>query len=394
MKLEYITKQISLLPLHIIGTFCYMISFCSPKKKNLWIYGAWFGQKFSDNSMHFFKYMLKNQPEINSVWITKNEIIYKKLKEQGIPVEKSNSLKGILIQLRAEFVILTSGKYDVNQNFITSKTKTIQLWHGIPLKKIVFDTYLNKIYNRLVKYLFFLPVLKNLLNFDMIISTSEFLKERFSGAFNLPERQTPITGYPRNDIFFKPESKPNKEKIILYAPTHRNEGMGDKLPEYLSMGELGKVNEAIKILNVKLYIKLHYCEEEMLGDIDFSNIVILKSDPLFDIQEFLCKTDILITDYSSIYFDFLLLDRPIIFFAYDLEDYKQNDRGLYESYEDVTPGDIVETWDQVLSGIARDLKNPDKFSKERKLFCDKCWDYKDGNSSQRVYEAITKQFNL
>ena len=397
MKLnpKYIIKQISLFPNHMIGTVLYIISYFYPKNKKIWVYGAWFGQKFNDNSMCFFKYMLKTHPEINSIWITKNCKIYQSLKQKNYPVEKSNSLKGILLHLKAKVVILTSGKYDVNQNLISTNTKTVQLWHGIPLKKILFDTHLEKIYNNFVKYLFFLPILKNLLKFDMTISTSYIMKKRFASSFDLSEEIIPITGYPRNDIFFNSTKEiQSREKIILYAPTHRNEGLDGKLKEKLNCMELERVNNSLEEINVKLYLKLHYYEEKILEGLNLSNIIIIKSDPFFDLQEFLLKTDILITDYSSVYFDYLLLDRPIIFFAYDLEDYKKNDRELYDNYEDVTPGDIVNNWEDVIKSLEKNLKNPDRHSNERKLLCDKYWQHKDGNSSQRVYEAIIKQFNL
>lgn len=392
MKFNYIIKQLSLLPMHIIGTFCYTLSYFYPKNKDLWIYGAWFGKKFNDNSMYFYKYMINTHTEVKSVWITKDKKIYDYLKKGKYPVEKANSFKGIMLHLRAGVAVLTSGKYDVNQNFLSGKTKIIQLWHGIPLKKIVYDTYLNNIYNSFVKYLFFLPVLRNLLRFDIVITTSEYLKKRYANAFKLKDCQVPATGYPRNDIFFKSEkSNPNKEKVILYAPTLRNEGLDGRTAEIISLDKLTKVNEALKESNSMLYIKLHYKEENFLKDIELSNIILLKRDPFFDMQEFLTRTDILITDYSSIYFDYLLLDRPIIFFAYDLDDYIRNDRGFYDKYEDVTPGPVAKSWSEVIENIEESLKYPDKYSRERKLLCNKCWDHQDGNSSNRVYEEIIKR---
>lgn len=393
MRIKYLIKQISLLPQHLLGSFLYMFSFFYPKNKNLWIYGAWFGKKFSDNSMHFFRFMLIEHPEIKSVWITKNKEIYDRLKRDGFPVEKANSVKGISIQLKAGVSVLTSGKYDVSQNLLTGRTNIIQLWHGIPLKKIGFDTYLGKINDRLVRYLFFLPVLKNLLKFDLLISTSEFIKPRFKAAFRLPDKKVPVTGYPRNGILFSSSaqlSSDSEVKTILYAPTLRNEGIDGSAAEKLGIEELSKVNSFLTDINAKLYIKLHFSEEDLLKDISLSNVVLLKSDPFFDIQEFLCRTDILITDYSSVYFDYLLLDRPIVFFAYDLENYISNDRGFYDKYEDVTPGDVVRSWDGVIDSIQKSLEDPGQYQEERKKLRGKYWEHFDGKSSERVYNEIMK----
>lgn len=393
MKLKYIISQISLLPSHLIGTLGYMIAYLWPKDKSIWVYGSWFGKKFSDNSMHFFKYMVHSHPEIKSIWITKDNMIYDRLKSDGFPVEKSNSMKGILLQLNAGVAVLTSGKYDVSQNLLSGRTKIIQLWHGIPLKKIGFDTYLAKINDKVVKYLVFLPVLKNLLKFDLLIATSAFIKPRFTVAFRLPEKKVTVTGYPRNDIFFTDHrytSAINGPKTILYAPTLRNEGIDSGTVGILKYEQIEKLNGFLADNNAVMYIKLHFSEEDQIGDVNLSNIKLLKSDPFFDIQELLCKTDILITDYSSIYFDYLLLDRPIIFFAYDLENYVANDRGLYEKYEDVTPGDMVRNWDEVICSVQKNLENPDRFKEERKKLKEKYWEHFDGKSSERVYNEIMK----
>lgn len=391
MKVKYIIKQISLIPLHVLGTFGYVVSYFYPKDKNLWIFGSWFGKKFSDNSMHFFKCMLRCHPEIKCTWITKDKKIYDILKNDGYPVEKSNSLKSIILHLKAGAAVLTAGKYDVNQNFLAGRTTIIQLWHGIPLKKIGFDTYISSIYSKLVRYLFFLPVLRNLLKFDIVLSTSVSLRERFSKAFMLKAEQTPVTGYPRNDILFDSNRIcKNDEKIILYAPTLRNEGLESKMSEVISADKMSELNEELKKLNAKMHIKLHFAEENLIEGMNLSNVILLRSDPLFDMQEFLCKTDILITDYSSVYFDYLLLDRPVIFFAYDLEDYIKNDRGLYEKYEDVTPGDIVRSWNEVVYSVQKNLETQDRFKEERRLLREKYWDHFDGRSSERVYKEIIK----
>jgi len=337
--------------------------------------------------------MLTEHPEIKSVWITKDQEIYNRLKKDGFPVVKANSFKGFFLQLKAGAAVLTSGKYDVSQNLLTGRTKVIQLWHGIPLKKIGFDTYIGNINDRLVRYLFFIPVLKNLLKFDLIISTSEFIKPRFSVSFRLPDKKVPVTGYPRNDIFFSNEVKgvsDNEVKTIFYAPTLRNEGLGGSAAKKFKAEELTKVNMFLAGINTKLYIKLHFSEENQLKDINLSNVVLLNSDPFFDIQDFLCRTDILITDYSSVYFDYLLLDRPIIFFPYDLEDYIKNDRGLYERYENVTPGFVVNSWDGVIDSIQKSLEDPGRYKEERRKLRETYWDYFDGRSSERVYNEIVK----
>ena len=361
--------EILKLPFYALSTILYAVSFIIPKDKKLWLFGSWDGEKYSDNSKYFFEYINNNHKEINAVWITKSKTIYSYLKSRNIPAEKYNSIKGMILHLKAGVVVLTKGKKDVNHYLLTKNTKAIQLWHGVGYKKILFDTDLKNIYNKYIKNLYIFPVLKNFLRYDLLISTSDLMKKRFSGSFDMNIKKIPITGYPRNDIFFNSAaqlSSDNEEKTILYAPTHRHEGVEKNLGDVFSKDNLIKLNKSLHLINAKVHMKLHYYEESLLKEINLSNVVLLKSDPFFDIQEFLCKTDILITDYSSIYFDYLLLDRPIMFFAYDLEDYIKNDRGLYERYEDVTPGDIVRSWDEVEVSIKNYFDNPDRYKEERK----------------------------
>lgn len=394
MKIRYLIRQISLIPFHIIGTFGYIISYFWPKDKYLWIYGAWVGERYCDNAKYFFNYMLEYHPEIKSVWITRNSTVYEYLKSKGIRVYYSSSFRGIYLHLTAKIAVLNNGRYDINQNFISRRTRLVQLWHGIPLKKIGYDTEIGIIYDRYIKYLFFLPVLRDLIRFDMVISTSEVMTHRLKSAFRLFESQLPVTGYPRTDIFFNElKSRENDKKIILYAPTHRNEGLNNKLPTVLSEDNLNIINSYMKKNDLIFYIKLHHLEEKFLKSCEYSNIILLKNDPLFDMQEFLLLADVLVTDYSSIFFDYLLLNRPIIFFAYDLEDYIKNDRELYEDYKSVATGLICKSWDEVISALEISLKDPQKYESKRNELKNKIWKYFDTKSSERVYNFINESIN-
>ena len=98
------------------------------------------------------------------------------------------------------------------------------------------------------------------------------------------------------------------------------------------------------------------------------------------------KTDILITDYSSVYFDFLLLDRPVIFTPFDIKEYINKDRQLYYDYDKVTPGPRCNNWNEVLIELDKILRGEDGYKKERQQINDYFNKYKDANSSKRVYE--------
>lgn len=161
-------------------------------------------------------------------------------------------------------------------------------------------------------------------------------------AFGMFMENIKITGYPRNDSSF----------------TDYNEKEIRSINGMIAGGEI----EQIRVLD--------------------------DSDIGGDIYNVLGKYDILITDYSSIYFDYLLTDRPVIFFPFDYEEYVAYDRDLYYDYDLVTPGPKCKTWDEVCEWITRFKEDPSLYKDERAKMKDKFHVYKDGNSSKRVFEEI------
>ena len=371
----------------------YFISKIFPKDKNLWLFGAWFGNSFNDNSKYMYLYVLKNHPEIKAYWITKNDKVYKALKKSGLPVVKQNSLKGLILGLRAKVYIMSTSVGDIRGSLYTKKNLGVQLWHGIGIKKIGYSTTFGSIppFWEIKKKIF--PFMASLYNYDIVISTSKLWQERFSEAFRLPEENIPITGQPRCDIFY--QKKPQKKDYIqiLFTPTHRKQGHGEIKSILPSEEELYKINEFLKTKNAILKMKLHFYDMKFLPkNINFSNIQVVDFDPLYDIQEELLNTDILLVDYSGTYDDFLLLDRPVVFTAFDIEDYQKEDQGFYEPFEDVAAGRIAKNWDEVLDGIEEAINEPDKYKKKRKEVRDRYWDLsiQNGNSAKRVFEVIIK----
>jgi len=382
------------LPFYIIGTFIYFLTYFIKKDENLWLFGAWFGEKYSDNSKYLFEYMLENHQEKKVYWITKNKKLYKKLIKEKKPVLYFKSLKGIFFILKAKVFIMSSGFEDIGSKFlINNDSLRIQLWHGIGNKKIGYNTksrYSGTKYENIKKIFF--PYLLNY-RYSLVISTSELMRKRFSTSFNIDEKYVPITGYPRNDIFFKKRYINNSHYRILYAPTHRKQG---KVKEsnmlYIpSEKELIKINNFSKQHNIQFFIKLHFYDRDKLPqNMNYSNIFVIEDTLDFDIQEELLKTDLLITDYSSIYFDYLLLDRPVIFSAFDLEEYEREDQGIYEPLGKIAAGPIAKSWDEVLEWITKLKENPELYKEEREVIKNRFHKYQDGRSCERVYKEIIK----
>ena len=185
--------------------------------------------------------------------------------------------------------------------------------------------------------------------------------------------------------------KPGLEKTILYVPTFRGQEKShfDLFERYDF--DFQAVDSFLKEQNIQFYIKLHpynIPSKKLLKYIERTQNMVFYDGP--DIYDCLSSFDILITDYSSIYFDFLLLDRPIIFTSFDLKHYLKNDREFYYSYNDVTPGPKAMDWGEALDCIRTYIENPMLYRDARRAMLKRFHSFRDSEASKRVFNEITK----
>ena len=154
----------------------------------MWVFGAWFGEKYTDNAKELFEYVTANDEAINAVWITRNKYIYNKLNQQNIKCYMNNSFKGIFICMRAKLFIFSSTKYDINPLLTNGATK-IQTWHGAPMKQIGLDNIFNKYGKKqnLIKLLF--PFLYEF-DYDYVVSSSAFFDAFLCSAFDVKKKSS------------------------------------------------------------------------------------------------------------------------------------------------------------------------------------------------------------
>ena len=363
---------------YIINIPLYYISFFIPKNKNIWVFGAWFGEKYADNSKALFEFVNNNDKEIFAVWLTQSKIVFKYLKLKGMNVHYTYSLKGYYYSAIAKFVFVSTGMHDINR-FVSSNNIKVQLWHGTPLKKIMYDVGSGPTVSELLLFFkqIFMPFDFN--NYKYLLSSTNNINDSLNSAFLDKIENIIIKGYPRNDQLFSC----NKESLITFLPTHRGEGNGGIQKIFNSFDSI-KIDSFLMKNNYKLKIKPHFYDLDNVNIIESKVISVIKED--IDLYELLSKTDILITDYSSVYFDFLLLDRPIIFTPFDMKEYLNKDRELYYNYNDVTPGPKCKDWNEVMNEIEKLMNGEDNYRKEREKTNNDFNKYQDGNSSKRVYE--------
>lgn len=309
------------------------------------------------NNKALYLYCLKNK--IDSIILTDNKEQIDELRQNSLPYELLDTKEADLEIATAKFIIFDQGNYTYLPPLHPSQ-KTVQLWHGVGLKKM------NKLEN--IKYDYFISTSDwtNETNFKKIFSAKSFL--------NL--------GYPRNDIFFKDEDeldlmfcdrkiyeivKKNFKKIILYMPTHRENQTKLNL-DFQKLNQKLQEIDAIFILKLHPFMLDHYKNSD---DLKYSNLFFHNAHG--DIYPILKYVDTLVSDYSSVVYDFLLLDREVIFYNYDMDEYLKNVSLLFD-YDEFSPGVKVKTQDELEKAISKqDAK--DEYGKKREeikeLFFDK-----------------------
>lgn len=365
-----------------------------PRNKHIWVFGAWYGQKYSDNSKWLYEYVLENEPKIRVIWITKNNNVYKKLKLQNKPVAMSTSIKGIWWCLRAKYALLTSGVVDVN-GFALNGCRQIWLWHGMPLKKIGYS--MND------KYSSFKYLLSKIINPYYYLSpystltSSKFFNIYLEDAFNLKEKDIWETGLPRCDAFFMEKkellienihNKVKGAKVLIYMPTFRmtSDMVGEPFNPFSSKYNFDSETfiNFLKIHNIFFLYKPHYVDSKITVNINSDRFILLNDNMFDDLYTLLNSVDGLITDYSSVYFDFLSTKNVTFLLPFDYEEYINKSRGhFFNMYKELNCPFIANDWNSF-------YKNYDNYLEYGYMNSDdsKFASFLDGNSCKKVLEKV------
>ena len=334
----------------------YPLTYIIPRKKEIWVFGSNFN-KYNDNSKYLFEYVSENLPAIDPIWITGSRNLVNELRNKGLMAEWRYSFKGMLSVAQAGAFIYCHGYTDVNM-WLKRGALKLNLWHGVGYKKIgaSIDRGPNrKLYQPrgLLENIWVRLHSPQLVDKSFyLLATSKITKANYSNSFCIPENKIIIAGYPRLTPFFIPSEPPEDwlqfNHILIYAPTFR-----DHNPGFLNSAipDAHQLNEACKSQNALFVMKLHPITpiESTERFNDFSNIVVL--DNKMDIYPLLKHTSCLITDYSSIFVDYAVLEKPVIIYAPDLEDFLCNSRDFYFGFDELTGGNQLTSFDSFLASI-------------------------------------------
>ncbi len=382
----------------IISFILQILSIIVPKNKKLILFGGFSGKQYGDNSAFLFEYIVKKHPNYKAYWVSHKKEVLKKVKEKNLPALFRYSLKSMWFSIRAKYIVGSHNVKDATMYEIVSKKQHfIYLHHGIPLRKGWFDIKnAPKISLKSGK--------AKIKKSSFMIATSNYAAEQQNKLLPIGLDKFKITGLPRNDVFFNSlnsfETKLLKKNNItenhfniLYAPTWR-EWEGTNFFPFPDKN-LKLLNETLKSNKSLLIIRPHHIDLEkkefnrLKNEIkDFSNIKLITHSEIADIN-LICKlSNLLITDYSSLIYDFLLIDKPIIYLAYDFDIYKRRIGFYPDMNEIIKSGYQAETQEEFLKNILEIKNNNDRFKNNRKQLRDKLHKYKDGNSCERVFNEM------
>lgn len=349
------------------------------------------GKNYTGNPKYLYEYMLAcdRYSKYKYVWA------YSGAKKDMIPGDP------VLVERGTEdyFYYLAKAKYWINNILFPVKEKReetvyLQTWHGTPLKKLGFDIEVDGPEKKAFDNLY-----KESQNWDYLLTDNDFGEEKLVNAFHF-RKKVIKKGYPINDIFYNVSLKEqaekrlidqypeiNGKKVILYAPTWRDlqgdyvRGYDFELPF-----DIQKLYEQIGDDYVVLLKLHHLVSDNLVLDSKYSDFIIDASSEE-DIMELLCVTDILITDYSSVFFDFANAKKPMIFYVYDLDEYINKTRGLYFDINKL-PGPVVIQEEDLINSI-KDIDNYSYDNNEKlRDFCDKMSHYCHGKSSEDVLDMV------
>lgn len=347
----------------------YFFSCLLPRKKKRWVFGSSHG--FYDNSKYVYLQIIKEKHDLDIMWITPSKEVYTHLKQKNLPVAMLNSIKGLKYLFTANIYCLSNypGMTSIMSLplWMMGRAKYVQLWHGVGLKKLLYarDGFLEKEKSKhILARLLFKPLHFNILKKpETFLSTSITMNEHFKKCFKLKEKNIIQSNYPRCAVF---EKKANMaylqqfaegytiqlldkmklyKKIFIYMPTYR-----ENKSDYLDIAgfDFLKLEAEMKNMGGLFILKLHPWTKisEELRAMDYSNILFLPNN--IDIYPILPHTDVLITDYSSVYYDYLLIDgKYTVFFDFDRETYL-NERDFAFDYDEHTNGLKIKTFNELM----------------------------------------------
>ena len=369
------------------------LSFLVPRDRNKWVVGN--ARSFNNNTKYFFIHAKTVLSRQKCYWISKSRDCRREVRQRGFKAYHPWSLIGMYHQLTAGVYV-----YDLRMSafnfWISGRAKRVNLWHGVGIKNVEFKRRLNM--ERTNTWSDYLRHPANYMRPDLFLSTSPLMTAHFAACFRIPESRCIESEYPRNVLF-----RMSREELWNYLNTYENADMRHLAARFESAGrvyiymptwredgsdflqaagfDLPALEEALKRNNELFVFKLHPFTKMCVDTSRYRHILFM--DRRMDVYPLLPFTDVLVTDYSSIYYDYLLLEgKETLLFPFDYEKYVTNERDLAFDFDRYTPGFRVYTFEELLEVVRQGSPIPNE---KRDWVIEQFW---KSSRYEDLYEAI------
>jgi len=359
-------------------------------------------EQFLHNTKYLFLYFNQHPSNFKCIYLCDDKNRTNEMKQAGLKhIYSRKSLKGFYYSLRAKYWITDYAAESVNNPILTFGAVIINCYHGFGPKKIEHDDETQSPYKKFQKTH---PVLYRIWNFcrlkdSFYIVNSPFNADYVQSAFITKDNQQIIIGYPRLDVLYNEiehselflendykNIKALKEqgyKLLIYMPTWRD--TGNDISGWLKNS---KLQEMLKETKTILICKLHPADKNCSENTQNDTLYFMNKAS--DVYPILKYTDGLITDYSSVSLEYLLLDKPIIYYIFDLNEYTEQCRGFVRPFEEYVAGETPKSEEELLNAIENVVKGEDNYKERRKELRERFFTFEnDGKNCRRFVEWIT-----
>ena len=407
--------------LNLLRLFMFWLNCLVPKSKYRWAITSFHNYKYVDNSRYFYEYLVKNHPEIKATWFTSNPGLYKELRSRGWSVSMNNTLAGAWRMARCSIAITDHFRmtdYDPLHG-LSNRTKIVQLWHGVGLKSmgngrevknttvpgVMYSTDIlpqpeDSIITRFVKkFKYFRHAYYRELfeKYFLFVCPGQERIDMIGKTWNIPEENYLMAGHSRNLPVYETLSETNN--YVIYAPTYRLNIADERAMVLHCLKNLPVIQETMERYDSVFVLRLHphtwrnYSQMIKKAIRQYDRI---KYDTTLDIYPNINKYGVVISDYSSVAYDFMMFGKPVVFFCFDYDTFCERDAGFTLDYMESTPGPKTYTWEDTLEEVAKYLEDPSKDAEWRrevlKYFFDEQANGPD--DSERITQEIKKRLKI
>jgi len=389
--------------------FLSSVSEIYPKTKTVIFAG---GSNFGDNVKYAYLSFLgeANKVGASCYYLPYNSSQYNQLKACGLPclpdALSEYTPDDIRVCLGAKVLVLDNHfvphnwKHHLPHSLLRG-AKTIQLWHGIPIKEIGLETVATaKIDDPNT-----VEIMASCGPFDVFVATSAVSQTEWARKFSFNAFST--AGYPRNDVLLRDinasdkinvdtktlalieAASKKKQPIVFYAPTFRDKSGG----AWFFKAEISKFADYCAKNDYLFFVNMHPAEQETVASFRQRYPEINFVEPYSDVYPLVKHADVLVTDYSSLAFDFLLLDRPIVFYRPDHADYIARSRHLIKNHDQYLCGEVTSALTELTKAIDIAVgvctkADTDLYRSARQSLRHRLFDYQDAFASRRLNDLI------